>query len=97
MTVSEKADILLKDFNILYSNMGLTESSDSTVPIRFVITTPNHKNVSNNIIQVNNEIEYLDVIKNFIEKLKPLSINYSIEDVRLFKKMKAYVFIQFNI
>ena len=95
MAVSEKVDILLKDFNILYTNMGLTENSEYTIPIRFVITTPNHKNVSNNIIQVEDEIEYLDVIKNFIEKLKYLNINYSIEDVRIFKKMKSYVFIQF--
>jgi hypothetical protein len=94
MSALEKAKILLKDFNVLYTNMGLTESSTDTVPIRFVITTPHHTNVSNNIIKVENEIEYLEVIKCFIEELKPLNINYSIEDVRLFKKMSSYVFIQ---
>ena len=94
MTVSEKSDILLKDFNILYTNLGLTVNKESVITIRFVITTPNHKDVSNNIIQVENEVEYLDVIKDFIGKLKPLNIDYTIEDVRIFKKMKSYVFIQ---
>lgn len=95
MSIQDKVNTLLQGFNTFHNAINYISSSDSHVPFRIIITTPNH-DASNHTVKVDNDSELQELLSAFKEEIsKNNIINSEIVDKRLFKSSSCHVFIQY--